>query len=125
MSEMAQFVPLPDPWPDAPVCILGLLYPCPTGDCCSGKTDGDLCGHCTAKYERIANLLRPYIASDAAERAAYDTLRAEVAALRKALEDVLTSATPHPTQHPAMYAAWAAARKLLAPPPQNEEKAGE
>ncbi len=58
-KSVEPFVPLPDPWPEVPVCILGMFGSCE--DCCTRATDGDLCAKCDREYERIANFLRPYI----------------------------------------------------------------
>ena len=51
-------------------------------------------------------------------------LEAEVKGLRTALEQMLASAVPHPTEHPTMTAAWENARKSLAAPATAEVKRG-
>lgn len=48
-------------------------------------------------------------------------LEAEVTRLRAALEQMLASAVPHPTEHPTMTTAWENARKALAAPAEVPE----
>ena len=52
--------PLPDPWPDMIIRILGATI----GGCAScftPETDGDLCAQCHEAFDRVADIVRPLV----------------------------------------------------------------